>query len=371
MKIAIDLLWLRPGKVGGTEFYIRNLLDGFLELEDIFEFVLLLSRDNAKSFEEYLKDKRISAITADVDSANISKRIIWQNLNQNRLLRKYKLKYCFTPVYCRPFLNGGIVYINTIHDIQAYHYPQYHPVHEILYSKLCWHIDRRFSKKIIGISEYVKQDLIKTYKFKPEKVETIYNSILVNPEEIIDIKVLEEKFNISRFDYYYTVAQLIPHKNLETLIRVMAKIKKEDIDLPNKLLVSGISGNATKQVKELIENLNLEDNVILTGFVQNDERNTLYRYCKCFLFPSVFEGFGMPLVEAMGFGATVITTRCTSIPEVTQEKANYVENPYSVNDWITIMQNPINRNDEMDLSLYDKKVLAQKYLKVLTENFDG
>ena len=124
-RIAIDLLWLRPGKVGGTESYIRNLLNGFLKLEEEFHFVLVASKDNADTFREYLKDARFEMIVANIESKNIGKRIIWQWMNQNRLLRKNGLRNCFTPVYCRPLFNGGVKYVNTIHDIQAYHYPQY------------------------------------------------------------------------------------------------------------------------------------------------------------------------------------------------------------------------------------------------------
>ena len=78
LEIAVDLLWLRPKQVGGTEFYIRNLLDGFLQLEEDFHFTLLVSRDNKASLAHYAEDERISLLEADVESANIAGRILWQ-----------------------------------------------------------------------------------------------------------------------------------------------------------------------------------------------------------------------------------------------------------------------------------------------------
>ena len=105
------------------------------------------------------------------------------------------------------------------------------------------------------------------------------------------------------------------------------------------------------------------DKIILTGFVDNRIRNGLYKYCKAFLFPSVFEGFGMPPVEAMAFNAPVITTERTSIPEVTQGKALYVKNPYSVEEWIECMKSSINTSEQFDIERYDKKKLAKKYLE--------
>lgn len=368
MKIAIDLLWLRPSKVGGTEFYIRNLLDGFMMSDMDFEFVLLLSKDNCDTFEKYMEDKRFTRIVANVNSANIGKRIIWQNLNQNRLLRKHHIKNCFTPVYCRPVFNGGITYINTIHDLQAYHYPQYHPKYEVWYSKICWIASCLNSKKLVAISQWVKDDIVEKYHVKPEKIEVIYNSVNVDDEEC-EFQVLEKKLGVAG-EYYYTVAQLIPHKNLETLINVMDKIVHQNLDLPKLLLISGINGNATDAVKRLIQEKGLTEHVKLTGFVSNKERNTLYKYCKAFLFPSIFEGFGMPPVEAMALGCRVITTRCTCIPEVTQGKANYVENPFDVDEWINVMVGTENHSSELDVSRYNRKTLAEEYCNMFKQYFD-
>lgn len=367
MEIAIDLLWLRPNKVGGTEFYIRNLLDGFMMSDMDFEFVLLVSKDNCDTFDKYMEDRRFKRIVANIYSANIGKRIIWQNLNQNRLLRKNCIKNCFTSVYCRPVFNGGITYINTIHDLQAYHYPQYHPKYEVWYSKICWIASCMKSKKIIAISQWVKNDIIEKYHVKPEKIDVIYNSVNIEDGEC-ELQELKKKFGVSG-EYYYTVAQLIPHKNLETLINVMDKIVHENIDLPKTLLISGINGNATDAVKKLINEKGLEEYVKLTGFVSNIERNTLYKHCKAFLFPSIFEGFGMPPVEAMAFGSRVITTRCTCIPEVTQEKANYVENPFDMDEWIDAMQGTENHSCELELTRYDRVKLAKEYYDVFMQNF--
>ena len=161
LDIAVDLLWLRPRKVGGTEFYIRNLLDGFLQLEEPFHLFLLVSADNRETFRHYAQDERIELLETDVISANIAGRILWQFFCQNRFLRKRRIRKCFTPVYCRPLFNGGVTYVNTIHDLQAAHYPQYHPFHEIAYSRLCWWLDVHCSRHIIAISDWVKEDIVK------------------------------------------------------------------------------------------------------------------------------------------------------------------------------------------------------------------
>ena len=109
----------------------------------------------------------------------------------------------------------------------------------------------------------------------------------------------------------------------------------------------------------------LEREVTLTGFVENEERNTLYEHCRAFLFPSVFEGFGMPPIEAMLFGAVVITTDRACIPEVTQGRANYVSDPYDEAAWIAAMENPVDRVAEMEFKVYDQEKLCRKYYETL------
>ena len=365
LNIAVDLLWLRPKQVGGTEFYIRNLLDGFLQLKEPFHLFLLVSRDNRASLEHYGQDERIDILETKVVSANIAGRILWQFFCQNRFLRKRGIRKCFIPVYCRPLLNGGITYVNAIHDLQAAHYPEYHPFHEIAYSKLCWWLDAHFSRHIVAISDWVRDDIIEKYHIGQNKITTIYNPIMVDENEMTGFKHLADKYSIQEGEFFYTVAQLIPHKNLNTLIAVMERIKERKINLPCRLLISGVNGESRSKLEEQIRERGLEQEVTLTGFVENAERNTLYQHCRAFLFPSVFEGFGMPPVEAMLFGAIVIATDRTCIPEVTQGKANYVKDPYDVEEWIRVMQDPVNKIGEVDFGVYDQMRLTEKYYRLL------
>ena len=368
MKIAIDLLWLRPGKVGGTEVYTRNLLDGFVGSSREFEFVLLVSIDNADSFEKYKEDSRFSLLKVNLKSANIAYRIIWQFLCESAFLKKNRINKCFVPVYCRPLFNGGVEYINTLHDIQAYHYPQYHPFHENVYSHLMWWTIAHRTPHIITISEFVKEDFKKYYHVKSNRITVLSEAVEVKRDKVIDFTLLEKKYAIQKKEFFYTVSQCIPHKNFKTLIEVFRTIRDDKIDLPCKLLVSGISGNASEEMIELIRKYNLEENVVLTGYVTDSERDCLYKNARAYLFPSVFEGFGISPVEAMFYEVPVITTRCASIPEVTMEKAEYVNNPYSTKDWIEKMKNPIIRYKDTDLDCYNPNIVAEKYLDYIQAN---
>ena len=369
-RVAIDLLWLRPGGVGGTEFFVRNLLDGFLSLPDDFKFVLLLSKDNESTFEHYLSDPRFEKIVANIQSKNIGKRIIWQFFCQNHFLRKHGIKYCFEPVYVRPLFNGGIEYLSVIHDIQVYHYPQYHPFYENWYTKLCWHADKWFSKHIVASSNYVKDELVHLYHIREDKVSTIYIPVIVDLKQGCEWETIQNKYQVQKNGYYYTISQAIPHKNLETIIKALFELKQESNNEEIKLLISGISGNASASIDKLIHEYHLQQNVTLTGFISNEEKITLLQNCKLFLFPSVFEGFGIPPIEAMMCGAQVITTKCTCIPEVTQGKAIYVNDPYDVQEWAKIITSTgIDPRQEIEFYQYDKSVIARQYLDTIKHTF--
>ena len=364
-SFTIDLLWVRPGKVGGTEVVIRNLLDGFELLSDSFKAILIVSHDNADTFRHYVdEDKRYEMVEADIYSENILKRIIWQNMHLNALIRRTGVCRCFSPVYDRPVFNGGVKYINVIHDIQAYYFPQYHPFYEVFYSKLLWRVDRDKSEEIICISDCITEDIKRVYHFKPEKIITIYDPVAIDEKRYCDFSDLKIKYGIEEHNYYYTVSQLIKHKNIGTILKVMRKIKGVN-GFPQKLIISGIDGNAKEELDKYIEALGIKDNVIFTGYVQDDIRNTLYRYSKAFLFPSVYEGFGIPPVEAMLCGASVVTTKCSGIPKITQDKAAYVNDPYDVDEWIECIAKAVNRSDEIDASIYSKKKVAEEFFKTL------
>ncbi len=374
MKFAVDLLWLRPGGVGGTEVVARNLLDGMRQRKEEFHAVLITSLDNSSTFVHYAEaDHRFEILQAPIASENILKRILWQNLHLNHFLRKHGLRYCFSPVYDRPFRNQGVRYITTIHDIQAYHYPEYHPFHEVVYSKLAWRVDRDRSDANVAISNYVAEDLVKTYHFQREKIRTIYDPVILNPEQQSAFGPLADRYGVSDGSYYYTVGQLIPHKNMGTLLKIMHRIHTDEHlgeEYCKKLLITGINGNAAQQIREEIAQLGLEDAVVLTGYLDIEDRNALYAHAKCFLFPSVFEGFGLPPLEAMMMGTPVVATRCACIPEVTQNLAEYVDDPYDPEDWLAHMKKPVNHVERLDRGRFDQVRIAGEYLEFIKQTWE-
>lgn len=363
MRIGIDVTWLKPEKSGGVEFLFRNLFEGMLLLPDKNEYVLFLAKDNCDYIKNLFNDPRIEIVVCNTYAFNVKQHLIWQNLHQYNVLKKNNIDFCFFPVYEMPLYKcKKIKSVTGILDIQAYHYPEYFSKFENIWFKMAWKKDLKNADKIVTITNYSKQDIMKAFKNK-NNIEAIYVPVIVKDNEIEDFNEVKEKYGISENEYYYTVSSMHKHKNLITLIKTIKEIKEKNIDLPNKLVISGVGGPNKEKLMEQIKELGIEENIIITKFVSNSERNTLIKYSNCFLFPSIFEGFGIPPVEAMGLGTKVITTKCTSLPEVTQEKCNYVEDAFNVDDWIKEIKKVQNQeNKKYEFDEYKNTNIARQYL---------
>ena len=369
MRIGIDLLWVRPGKNGGTESYIRNLLDGFAQYGNLEnEYYLYLSKDNAQSFEKYFSNTLFVKKIMPIESAGQAKRVLWENLYLSSYGRKDQLDLWFMPVYSRPFFIGGkIPCITVIHDLQALHYPEYFSKVRNLFFRFSWWIDCHTSSKIVTISEFCKKDILSYFKISPNKVNVIYNPIIMD-NKTTDFVILAEKYQIKSKQYFYTVSSLAKHKNLITLLK-MIKLMKDEGKSP-KLVITGVKVNAADEIMQYIEDNNLKKNVVYTGFISNEDRNALYDNCKVFLFPSVFEGFGMPPVEAMIRGIPVVTTKETSIYEVTQGKAIYVDAAQDVHEWLSTVDSAIEARNSI-VNKYDIKSITDNYLKLFRKESEA
>lgn len=334
IPVAIDLTWVRHNKVGGTESNIRNLLKGLSNCDDeTFSFFLLVTEDNKESFINFSNSSNLKLLNTGIESDNQKKRVLWQNLHLGHLLRKRQIHILLEPVYGLPFIGlHGIKTFTIIHDLQALHFPEYFSKGRVEWMKMSWNNAVKKSYKILAISNFVRKDIIDNYHCTSEKIDVLYDSVDIDQNDCAPQNELK-KYGIEFGNYYYTVSSLFPHKNLRTIILAMEKLKKTNAF--RKLVISGIgAGERRHELENLIKEKKLENDIVFTKFVDNRERNLLYKSCKAFLFPSVFEGFGMPPVEAMAFGVPVLTTKATSIPEVTRGLCNYVEEPKNSDEWV-------------------------------------
>lgn len=365
MKIGIDVTWLKPNKSGGVESYLRNLLDGFIKIDNNNEYILFCAKDNYESMSSYEKDKRFRIVVCNTYANAVLNHMMYINLKFFPKVKKYNIDCCFFPVYMMPIIKfNKIKCITTIHDIQAIHYPKYFSKFENIYFRIGWKAALNNSNKVVAITNYTKKDLINNFG-NYKNIEVIYNPIVTDQDEV-SFNDIKEKYNLRKGKYYYTISSMHEHKNLISLIKTIKYIKEKNVNtIPNKLVISGIGGPNKEKLLSIIDEYRINDNIVITNFVSNAERNALIKNCNCFLFPSVFEGFGMPPIEAMRFGAKVITTKYTSLPEVTQNKCHYVSNPFDEKKWLKkIEEVQKKRIKKYRFEEYECCSIATKYLEL-------
>lgn len=366
-KIAIDLTWVRHGKVGGTESSVTNLLKGLEQLHDEeSEFYLITAKDNKELFQEYIIRGYFKSLVGNTIADDQKKRVLWQNFGLCRLLRKNGIYDCIEPIYLMPFTPlMGIRFYAIIHDLQAMHYPEYFSTFRVSFMKKAWKNTVRKAHRVVAISDYVKDDIVATYHVNEDRIVRIYDAISIDTEDAAGNEVLD-KYCAEKGEFYYSVSSLLPHKNLKTIILALAKLKESGSKAFLPLLVSGVGGHQKQELEQLLKEHNLTEDVHMTGFVDDSVRNALYKNCKVFLFPSIFEGFGMPPIEAMAFGAPVITTKKSSLYEVTGGKCSYVENPLIVDEWKEALEN--GAYSEVDISellmQYAPEEIARQFIEL-------
>lgn len=181
---------------------------------------------------------------------------------------------------------------------------------------------------IITISEHTKKDIIKFYKVDPSRISVIYpgydSSIFRPISDQEKIKGILTKYSINK-PYLVFVGALKPNKNLERLIEAFNKLRQEDLDL----VIVGKKGWLYDSIFRTVSKLGIEKRVIFTGFVPDEELPYLLNGAKLFVFPSLYEGFGMPVVEAMACGTPVLTSNVGSLPEVL-DNCGLIADPYSI-----------------------------------------
>lgn len=338
MTIIIDIRPLMGGKQSGVETYIRYLLKELFEIDRHNRYILFAnaSKNQTQYFQD-LKRANVQIIQTRIPNKLLNFGLIFfgipklDQLVKRKLQKEYPNKAdgnndpkIFLMPDLRPVaLSKKIKLVTVVHDLSFHHYPKFFSAKTRWWYRLL--NPKKVLKKsdhIITVSEFTKSDINKTYGINKNRISTTHEGVEKNfcsniEEE--DMKRVREKHNLPA-KYFLFLATLEPRKNLNRLIQAFVLYKSRHRD-DMKLVLVGTSN------PKIFSKLDLEHNpdLIFTGFILEEDKAAVFRMAEAFLYPSIFEGFGLPLVEAMKCGTPIITSNTSSMPEVVGNAAITVD----------------------------------------------
>ncbi len=255
-------------------------------------------------------------------------KILWSQVFLPYHLRfKTKIDVFFAPAHYSPrFLTVPLVV--TIHDLSYFMYPNEF-LKKDLYKLENWtKYSIKHASSIIAVSKTTKKDLMKWYGLKDQDIQVIYNGFRKRKQKTTDFDILKE-YDLQKKKYILYVGTLQPRKNIQTLIQAYAAFRKDHPEF--KLVLAGKKGWLFDAIFQEVQSHNLEEDVIFTGYTPDDGLTDLYNHAFCFVLPSFYEGFGIPILEAMSHQTPVISSHASSLPEIGSEACLYFD-PHSKDD---------------------------------------
>ena len=358
MKIAIDTQTIL-GQKTGFGFYVKNLIDNLKKIDPENEYILL-APSTEKDF-------------------STPQRFIWDQFKVPSLARSARVDILHQPCFSAPIFYSGKIVI-TVHDLISMHFPKNLPFASRMFYSRWMPFTYRRADKIIAISEDTKQDIITRLHIPKEKIEVIHSAVspvfkLIANENVL--QKVKDKYKTGN-KFILDVGTLEPRKNLPFLVRAY-HLAIQKAGIPHNLVLGGKKGWYYDDLFRLIKDLKLEDRVIFTGYVDEEDMPALYNAADLFAFPSLYEGFGFPPLEAMACGTPVISSDTSSLPEVVGE-AGILLGPENEELWadkmIEVIQNPSLRQKMKEKGLQQAKRFsweetAKKTIAIYREVFNA
>lgn len=331
MRIGINALFLIPGKVGGSEVYLRNLICHLGKIDRQNEYILFANRENSGTFQ--LSQANFREVLCPIKASFRPARILWEQFILPFQVRKYKIDVLHSPGYTAPFL-AFCCSIVTIYDMNCFYYPEDFSKLTTFFLKLLVTLSARRSDRIITGSRNSKKDIVQILEISESKISVVYGAASSHSSVPIAIEnkvrgKLKQRYGINK-KFILTVSVSHPHKNFYRLIKAYDILyKKYHIDC--QLVIVGAKGRAQSILVNLVKKLSLEKRVIFTGWIPNEHLSSFYSEADLFVLPSLFEGFGIPILEAMAHGTAVVSSNSASLPEVAGRAALLVD-PYNIEE---------------------------------------
>lgn len=312
MRIGIDCRMF-SSSFTGIGRYTFELVENLQRLSPIHEYVLFFNEPEFSAYEP--KAPNFKKVLVKAKHYSLAEQTTFLKALNKENLDLMHFTHFNAPIrYRKPF-------IVTIHDLTHTLFPgrkmtsfPYRFAYKMVVKNAVRH-----ARRIIAVSKNTKDDIVKILKIDPSKIDVIYEGVndefrKFNPDELEDAqKILEEKYGISKPFLLYTGVHRY-HKNLPRLIEAFKILTENRKDL--SLVITGKKDPLYPEAEKLTKDFGLEDKVIFTGLIPEEDIIALYNLSSVYVFPSLYEGFGLPLLEAFACGAPVAASNVSSIPEV-------------------------------------------------------
>lgn len=361
MKIAIDASRSTVERMTGTEHYSRQLIHHLILQNETL--------DNPHQLHLYFRDAPAEDLFPQ--SAYVSAHIIpfsrlWTHLRFALALWQSRPDVTFVPAHTLPYFfpNNAVV---TVHDLGYKYFPEAHPDSQVKYLDWSTRHSANRATRILADSQATADDLQKFYDVPDEKIKVVYPGVDAPPDKRGWELYGKYKMPLS---YFLFIGTLQPRKNIERIIQAFDMWQKANTDKNIGLVLAGKQG-------WLFDDSWLEgvENVHITGYIDEEDKGAIIRQASALIFPSLYEGFGFPVLEAMHMGTAVIASNTSSLPELVGD-AGILVNPLSVQE-IASSLDLVADNDELRRTLSIKGMMqvkeftwentAQQTLKVLEE----
>lgn len=321
MRIGVNTLFLIPGEVGGSETYVRDVLTHAVPASPDIEWVLFTNEENHEPLGKVFDfPGKVSRCNLGFKARCRHQRIIREQLQLPRRVAHERIDVLWSPGYTAPGW-VGCPQVVSILDMQYKAFPQDLSRMALLATRVLVPLAARRADHVLTLSEFSRREILAHIGIPAAKVQVVYPA--VDPAFGRALGGREAAgMVLPASPYVLCVANTYPHKNVAALVQAVDMAGRDR--LLNLVLV-GIEGRGEADVRRAVEAMRHPNRVIRLSRLSRLELATLYQHAAVFAFPSLYEGFGLPVLEAMAAGAPVVTTRCGSIPEVGGDCVRYFD----------------------------------------------